>query len=267
MKEALLSKLGLPDVRYSQAELAWLVAHIGDSSSEIRDQLVYASFCQAILGEGLGRNQLEWLLATILEKKLLFYQIEQKGQASLTRSFTALLWALIIDVDGQEESLYYKILSCEQRERVFRESLLYLEKEEDLRGYDDSCGWIHAIAHAADLILYVSRHPAFPVTAYESIWQVCLAKLRHLPSPFVAGEDSCLARIFQNLLAQGKLAPITLLEWLKEVDLSAHDDQSYLTKLPVYQFLIVLFVQLKGLDLLSSREENVFLSKLAEFQI
>lgn len=266
MINELLKKLEM-QVSYEPAELAWLLDNIGHPCPEIRDELVYGSFCQAILGEKLEREQIKDLLDTILDKKLLFYQIEQKGQATLTRSFTALLLALLIDVDGQEQSPYHAIFSKEQREEIFAEAILYLEKEQDMRGYDAAVGWVHAFAHGADFLLHASFHPDFSYYEYGKIWRILVTKLESLPRTFTAGEETRLARVFQILVYQKKLPLAPLLNWVATVDMTVNGDREYLAKLNLYQFLTALFIQLKTVDLLSAEAEKAFLEKLSDFVI
>lgn len=250
---------------YTDQELNWLLEHIGDSSATIRDDLVYASFCKAILGERISCEQFKSLAEQVLEQDLLFYQMEQVGTATLTRSFAALLLALLIDCDNQKDSLFYQALSVDQSQAIFSAALLYMEKEQDYRGYDENCGWVHALAHGADLLFFATQHQAFPREKTEAIWLKLLDKMAQLPQSFTAGEEVRLARIFSGLVVSGRLSFEELAHWLEVVKLRVSEDRDYFGKLTTYHFLSSLFLQLKGGGTLSDKLEQIFLEKLGSF--
>jgi hypothetical protein len=90
--------------------------------------------------------------------------------------------------------------------------------ETDLRGYDARLGWLHAVAHGADLLgtLGGSRH----------LDQAALAALldlarRRLTTPteylFAHGEDDRLAAALAFVLARGELDAARATGWLKPV--------------------------------------------------
>ena len=105
MKETLYQKLRASEL-YTQEELYWLLDNIGNPEADIRDQLVYASFCHALLDGLVTVKVFTWLAEQIMVQNLLFYQIEETGIPTLTRSFTALLAALLIELDCEEDSPY-----------------------------------------------------------------------------------------------------------------------------------------------------------------
>ena len=51
-----------------------------------------------------------FLINQLEERNLLFYRIQENGEATLTRSFTCLLWDLIIRTNNDKKSQYYQIL-------------------------------------------------------------------------------------------------------------------------------------------------------------
>ncbi|MGT2926907.1 DUF2785 domain-containing protein [Streptococcus cuniculipharyngis] len=172
METRLQEKLHLED-SYSDEEISWLLEHIGDKNPKIRDNLVYASFCQAILGERISRSQFQCLTRKLLEEQYLFYRIEELGEATLTRSFTALVLALVLSEDSRERSSFYNGLSAEERMLLFQAIPTYLARERDTTGYHRDYGWVHAFAHGADLLMFASQHVAFPREMYQDIW-TCL---------------------------------------------------------------------------------------------
>lgn len=111
MKETLYQTLQASEW-YTQEELYWLLDNIGNPEANIWDQLVYASFCHALLDSLVTVKVFTWLVEQIMAQNLLFYQM-------LTRSFTALLAALLIELDCEEDSPYTASLSQRQKSIYF----------------------------------------------------------------------------------------------------------------------------------------------------
>lgn len=156
MKNILASKLQSTQP-YTNQELAWLLENIAHPDSDIRDKLVYATFCHILLNSLITREQAQELLQRSLDTK----PFSLEGP-TLKRSFTCLLYCLLLSVDNEPESIYHAFLSTNDRELLFQQALDYLAIENDWSGYDEKLGWIHTAAHGADFLLAASCHDQFP---------------------------------------------------------------------------------------------------------
>lgn len=243
MKERLQKKLHETHP-YSRQELDWLLDHIGDEDASIRDDLVYASFCHVLLSPLLAPTDFDYLVETILQRELLFYQIDQVGSATLTRSFTALVLALILHVDTRTDSFYYQRLLEGQRQILFDWSLFYLTKENDSQGWHKNNGWIHAIAHGAELLLSASLHDAFPKERLEEVWKNLLTCLQSQKQVFSAGEERRLALVIAQLLSHQKLDPDWLAEQIRQMDWEKQSPQDYFAWLNLENTLSSLYLLL-----------------------
>ncbi|SBT41224.1 DUF2785 domain-containing protein [Micromonospora auratinigra] len=87
--------------------------------------------------------------------------------------------------------------------------------ETDLRGYDQRLGWLHAVAHGADLLATFGRHPRVDPAA-----MLDLAAAR-LVAPtdqlFAEQEDDRLARAIALVLARPGLTERDALAWLDRI--------------------------------------------------
>ena len=101
MKNILASKLQSTQP-YTNQELAWLLENIGHPDSDIRDKLVYATFCHILLNGLITREQAQELLQRSLDTKP--FSLEA---STLKRSFTCLLYCLLLSVDNDSESIYH----------------------------------------------------------------------------------------------------------------------------------------------------------------
>ncbi|WP_433164965.1 DUF2785 domain-containing protein [Kribbella sp. CA-247076] len=87
--------------------------------------------------------------------------------------------------------------------------------EEDLRGYDGKLGWLHAVAHGADLLGTLGLHPAV-----EPVQMLRLGIGRLLtPTPYVLRdlEDDRLGYALAVTLTRDDLSETDAVEWLDPV--------------------------------------------------
>ena len=66
MYQDLLRKIAEEKPSYNQEELQWLLEHLGDPSSEIRDELVFTSLARGIQGELFTKEQFQFISAMIV---------------------------------------------------------------------------------------------------------------------------------------------------------------------------------------------------------
>ncbi|GAA2268597.1 DUF2785 domain-containing protein [Kitasatospora cystarginea] len=87
--------------------------------------------------------------------------------------------------------------------------------EADLRGHDPVLGWLHAVAHGADLLAALSRHPGQdPVPLAELAVARLLAATDHL---FDAQEDDRLALALARILSHPDLTAAQSARWTDPV--------------------------------------------------
>lgn len=199
---------------YSDAEVAWLLDHIGDFESDIRDDVVYESFALGITKGLLTKDQYQFLVEEIIQRELLFFKLSEGLPTTVTRSFTALLCALLIKADGQEDSTYFQLMTDTQRDYFFRSASEYLDKETDFIGVSDTYGWVHGFAHGGDFLKNCLLHPEFPAKAIPSALQSIEAVFHRLPEAFITGEERRLAMAVYQPILQERMPQETLTTWL-----------------------------------------------------
>jgi hypothetical protein len=112
-----------------------MLGNIGSNDPELRDDLIYSAFAKWI-GEGyLSSGQLKHVLERSLELQL--SGIGETGSDTVfTRSFATLALACVMVADRKSG-----FLTVTEAEGVFRQSLSYLEREQDTRGFVRDKGW------------------------------------------------------------------------------------------------------------------------------
>lgn len=123
-----------------------MVEHIGSPDSELRDILIYGTFCKLTRDKQLDQQVLIEMLDLCLSDTMLFKGIgEIETDTVFTRSFITLLIELILYRDNEEGFLSsHKVLEIKDK------LIAYINLENDLRGFDAGKGWAHSVAHVAD---------------------------------------------------------------------------------------------------------------------
>lgn len=123
------------------------------------------------------------------------------------RSFSALCLSLVAAADLQSP-----FLADAEYHRFVQAMVEYLDKERDLRGFDATRGWIHAVAHTADALKFLARNPKLDTREAGSILAALARKLRSIDAVFAWGEAD---RIAQALVPIARRHPDLFTEWLQ----------------------------------------------------
>ncbi|HFI0358541.1 TPA: DUF2785 domain-containing protein [Streptococcus suis] len=256
MKNILISKLQATQA-YTNQELVWLLENIGHPDPTIRDELVYASFCHIFLNGLITREQAQSLLQFSQETNPLSLE-----SSTLKRSFTCLLYCLLLSVDNDQDSEYSAFLSTDDRELLFQQALNYLTIENDRSGYDEKLGWIHTAAHGADFLLATSCHEQFPNEKSKEVCQAILTCLTKQSKVFSAGEEIRLAQIPVYLLLNEKVSSQELAEWINKLDFPNQEPLDYFRWLNLQHFLSSLYFQLKSHQVLTEELRQAIEGKI-----
>lgn len=254
MQEQLCQKL-VQKQPYTNTELIWCLDHIGHPNPDIRDGLIYSTFCHAFEQECIHTEQYHLLCQEILERQLLV------SSDSLTRSFAALLAALLLFYDNQPEGAYYGQMTDSSKARFFSLAKTYLENEKDNRGYDVDLGWIHAIAHGSDYLMSVSSHKDFPEEQLKDLWDSALKLLKNQETVFSAGEADRLANIFISSILAQKLLQEQLVDWVEQLDIPDSSPTDYFRSLNTKQVLTSIYMTLEKEGLLENKLKQAILAK------
>ena len=101
--------------------LVEMLQNIGSVDAELRDNLIYSTFCDLIIENKLSPSQMKEILFKCLSEKFLFKGIGEKGTDSVfTRSFSSLVIALIVGKDKTE-----RFLDKQSLEEIYDKTLLY----------------------------------------------------------------------------------------------------------------------------------------------
>jgi hypothetical protein len=145
------------------------VGFLGSPDPRWRDDVGYGVVAACVYGkERLSVEERRALVAS-LSRELRAGLGETDTPSVLRRSFSALdlsiLAAAELRAPALDEAGYRTLLD---------DALAYLRDERDLRGFAPGVGWIHATAHTADLLKFLSRDrrfsPADQARVLDAVW-------------------------------------------------------------------------------------------------
>lgn len=125
------------------------------------------------------------------------------------RSFAALGLGLLVALDNQ-----VPWLSDAEFERVLAAGCDYLRAERDVRGFDGKLGWLHSVAHTADLLKFLARSRHLQPAGQAGILAAVADKLDRVDVPLWAGEDERLARALLPLVGRDDFAEDEFAAWV-----------------------------------------------------
>lgn len=197
-----------------------MIENIGSTDPVVRDQLIYSAFWTLINGGYLDKQKLEYVLNELLNKQLLTLDSEKPITDSVfTRSFTALFFAVIVNVDATKQIIDVSIMR-----QVIDSAHDYMSKEQDVRGYVEHKGWAHAAAHGADLLGSLVKHP---VSTEEDALKVLqnIARFITIAKGYKDDEEERLARAFVTL-SKFHLTQALIMDWIIELEHSLLERKS-----------------------------------------
>lgn len=133
--------------------------------------------------------------------------------AGFAQPFAALVLAELARADAIRQEL-----TPEQRNRLLASAVRYLGAVNDYRGFDARVGWRHGIAHGADLLMQLARHPSLGRAELLQLLDGVAAKIAPDAEHFyVFGEPERLTRPIMFLALRDIFDEPTWHEWFERI--------------------------------------------------
>ncbi|MGT2666080.1 DUF2785 domain-containing protein [Streptococcus rifensis] len=257
MQDCLSLKLAMDNCVYTDEEINWCLENIGDVNPDIRDGLVYLSFCKMIDEERLTVDQFKAIGQWCQSEQSIYSKLPEMGVPTLKRSFTALLQTLLLWADDRDGSAFQGKLSRAVREYFFKTALEYLRLETDDTALHPDFGWVHAFAHGADLLAVAACHSQFPSIQMNKLLEVLGDIFLTRQRRFVGDEEGRLAAVIIRTILQGKLSVQGLIDWLKKGNFSNEFIDDWDRQQSFRLFLLPIYVELDHANLLEASDKDV----------
>lgn len=134
---------------------------------------------------------------------------EPAGDRVFKRSFSALCLSLIAAHD-----LAVPFLDRTEVHAFFDRMLDYFQRERDLRGFDDAHGWMHTVAHTADVLKFLGRNPRLAPGSDARLLAAVQAKIESSDLVFAWGENDRMALAVHAVVRRDDAEPAAYAAWL-----------------------------------------------------
>jgi hypothetical protein len=125
------------------------------------------------------------------------------------RSFSALTLSLVAVRD-----LTASFLEPAEVQTFFDRTLDYFQRERDLRGFDDTRGWMHSVAHTSDTLKFLARNPKLAAGSDVRLLDAVRDKLLAHDAVFAWGENDRMALALQSAVRRPDASGAALEQWI-----------------------------------------------------
>jgi hypothetical protein len=174
-----------------------LSGYLGSPDPELRDEIGYSVLTRWIYVEQLVPDEVLQGLVAEWRANLARGIGEQGTDTVFLRSFSALMLSVAAALDNKTPWLDEPGFDL-----LLADALAYLREERDTRGFDEEKGWIHAVAHTADLLKFLARSRFLEPADQAAILGAIAGKLDTIDHVLVRGEDERLARALVAIVAR-----------------------------------------------------------------
>lgn len=192
-----------------------LLPCLGSPNPVLRDTYGYGLYTHWLRNEQLSTGTKQRLFAELLNN------LDSKD--SLLRSFSALILSEILRADAINS-----FLSTTERDSLQLKSSAALIAETDFRGFDEKIGWVHPVAHLADVHWRLALHPELTSAQASNMLEAIASKAVTDESSYIFNESDRLARVVAIIIRTEILDANDVATWLKQFSLRA-DGESWPT--------------------------------------
>lgn len=189
-----------------------MLKYIGSIDPELRDNLIYVTFYNWVLGDGYtySDEKLNEIAMIAIDDQHLLYKLGEKDTDSVfTRTFSALLCALVLHADRERQYL------SEGQFHQIKEALFqYLKEERDIRGFVPVKGWAHGVAHAADAIEELPHFGYMTEEDLHKILDIIRTKMVSNEDAYICLEDERMTNPVVTMLKRKVLPESEICAWL-----------------------------------------------------
>ena len=133
-----------------------------------------------------------------------------KEGAGLRRSFSALTLAEIMRSDS-----ITPFMDEAARQDLLDAAIAALEGESDFRGLDAEIGWVHPVAHMADLLWRFALHSETTPEQARSILGAVDSKIAPISVSYSFNEGDRLARVVSTMIRRDLVEAEAIARWLE----------------------------------------------------
>lgn len=180
-----------------------LVSCLGSANPELRDRIGYELFTYWLRQEKLSNGARHSLLAAL--------HGNLSADQTLLRSFSALILAELMRSDANDA-----FMDNGERNALLDSAAQAIAAETDFRGLEPDIGWVHPVAHMADLLWRFALHPATDSEQSVAILAAVGEKVAPVKVAYAFNEGDRLARVVATLIQRELLDPRYVADWISD---------------------------------------------------
>lgn len=198
---------------YSMTDLtSELLSYLGSTDPDLRERAAYRILLEWIDRDSYSHAEL-WEMAVRLGHNLTIGLGAHDDDTVFLRAYSSLILTEIVYYD-----LIHPGFSGDAIHVMLDQALAYLPAENDLRDYIPEKEWAHAVAHNADCLLVLSKHPLLSVSDLMRILEVIAERITApVDHVYVYDEEARLVRPVMVALQRDLLALPFLSVWLERL--------------------------------------------------
>lgn len=160
-----------------------LLPCLGDPDPDLRDGTAYAALSQMIRSQVIGPDT----VMAVMQDTLSMVEAPEDS-AGFAQPFAILTLAEVARTDR-----ITPWMGPEERDTLIAAADAYLAGLTDYRGFSDTEGWRHGVAHTADLLMQLSLNPQLTKPQAEAILSAIALKAGPTDHSYIFGESERLA--------------------------------------------------------------------------
>jgi hypothetical protein len=187
-----------------------LMECLASPDSQLRDTYGFEILSRWIRRGVLKADSLKRMIATLTPN--LKMGIGERGtDSAFRRTFSALILSELIRQDNLTPYLEQKEVKT-----LLEAGVTYLTNEQDLRGFDKEFGYVHGVAHGADVLFRLASSKQLEKADLTQILEAVRSKVAPAgENSYAFGEDERLARVVIAVLARGMF---NVTEWSEYIN-------------------------------------------------
>ena len=177
---------------------------LGSPNPDLRDRVGYELYTYWLRNEALTDETRRFLLVT-LKANL----VDPSADTTLRRSFSALILAELMRSDANRP-----FMTNADRTGLLEVATGALAAENDFRGLEPDIGWVHPVAHLADLLWRFALHPDTTNAEATMLLASVRSKVAPVTVSYAFNEGDRLARVVATLVQRDLLPADDIAEWI-----------------------------------------------------
>ena len=219
-----------------------MIDNIGDTDSELRDELILSNLSKWIIEGVLSTSEVHKLLMILLDGDYILKGLGHIDDLIFCRTFSVEIIASIIYRHRQE-----KFISQSDIEKALDTVLKFYNEDKDVRGYVIGKGWAHGAAHGADALDEFARCEEIRYDELGKILNAIYNKVNVNHYGYIHFEDERMVTVVKAILERKIIPTKEIQDWIrnfKKIAKTGIYPEDLVVEFNVNSFLKSLFFRL-----------------------